>query len=72
MKFIYHYIYCRSLIDSICNTVLDKVTLYKITRYLRMFFKFILYFYHFDSHSLKLWIPMESMIYLLNDNLYNL
>ena len=83
-EYLYMYIYiyisevdlslfiCRSLIDSICNTCTRQGNNIQNNKVFKNVFKFILYFYHFDSNSLKLWIPMESMIHLLTDNLYNL
>lgn len=72
MELIYHYLYCRSLIDSIRNTCTRQGNTIQDNKVLKNVFKFILYFHHFDSNSLKFWIPMESMIHLLTDNLYNL
>ena len=72
LKLIYHYLYCRSLIDSIGNTCTRQGNNIQNNKVFKNVFKFILYFYHFDSNSLKLWIPMESMIHLSTDNLYNL
>lgn len=72
MELIYHYLYCRSLIDSICNACTRQGNTIQDNKVLKNVFKFILYFHDFDSNSLKFWIPMESMIHLLIDNLYNL
>ena len=50
LKLIYHYLYCRSLIDSICNTCTRQVNIIQ-NKVFKNIFKFILYFFHFDSNS---------------------